>query len=76
RWKESTLPDLAKRLRWAFAAALLGSGVSLVAGGSLLSSFGVLLAVWVAASTLVTVLERTRNARGSITQRFAHLGRV
>ncbi|MDB5953712.1 heme lyase CcmF/NrfE family subunit [Ramlibacter sp.] len=76
RWREASLPDLAKRLRWALVAALVASGVSLAAGGSLLSCFGVLLAAWVAGATLVTVLERARNVPGSLLQRVARLPRL
>jgi cytochrome c-type biogenesis protein CcmF len=76
RWREASLPDLAKRLRWALVAALVASGVSLAAGGSLLSCFGVLLAAWVAGATLVTVLERARNVPGSLLQRLARLPRL
>jgi cytochrome c-type biogenesis protein CcmF len=76
RWKNTSVPELAKRLRWALLAACVAAGVSLVAGGSLLSSFGVLLAVWVAGSTVMAVLERTRNLQGSVVSRLARLPRV
>ena len=76
RWKEASVPELAKRLRWALGAALLATVVSLVAGGSLLSSFGILLAVWVAGTTVLAVLERTRNLQGSFVQRLAQVKRV
>ena len=76
RWKEASLPELAKRLRWALAAAVIATGVSLVAGGSLLSSFGVLLAAWVAGTTVLALVERTRNVRGSLLHRISQVGRV
>ncbi|HZN48339.1 MAG TPA: heme lyase CcmF/NrfE family subunit [Ramlibacter sp.] len=76
RWKDAPVPDLAKRLRWALVAAAVAAGVSLASGGSLLSSFGVLLAVWVASTTLVAVLERTRNLQGSYVSRLARLPRL
>lgn len=76
RWKQSSVPELAIRLRWALLAAFVAAGVSLVTGGSLLSSFGVLLAVWVAGSTVMAVLERTRNLQGSLASRLARLPRV
>ena len=76
RWKDAPVPDLAKRLRWALVAAAVAAGVSLASGGSLLSSFGVLLAVWVAGTTLVAVLERTRNLQGSILSRLARVPRL
>ena len=54
----------------------MAAGVSLASGGSLLSSFGVLLAAWVAGTTLVAVLERTRNLQGSYLSRLARLPRL
>jgi cytochrome c-type biogenesis protein CcmF len=71
RWREASLPDLARRLKWALVASLVAAGVSLAAGGSLLASFGILLAAWIAGATLVALLERTRNAGGSLVQRIA-----
>ena len=57
-------------------AAAVAAGVSLASGGSLLSSFGVLLAAWVAGTTLVAVLERTRNLQGSYGPASARLPRL
>lgn len=76
RWKEASVPELARRLRWALGAAVLATIVSLVAGGSLLSSFGVLLAFWVAGTTVLALLERTRNLKGPFLQRLAQVKRV
>jgi cytochrome c-type biogenesis protein CcmF len=76
RWKEASVPDLAKRLRWALAAAFVATAVSLAAGGSLLSSFGVLLAVWVAGATVLAVVERLRNVQGSLAERLTRLPRL
>ncbi len=76
RWKDESLPGLARRLRWAAVAAVLATGVSLAAGGSLLSSFGVLLAAWVAGTTVLALVERTRNLQGSFVQRLAQARRV
>jgi cytochrome c-type biogenesis protein CcmF len=76
RWREARLPDLARRLRGALIASVVAAGVSLAAGGSLLSSFGILLAAWVAASTFVAVGERMRHVGGPWMQRIARLPRV
>jgi cytochrome c-type biogenesis protein CcmF len=76
RWKDASVPDLAKRLRWAAAAAVVATGVSLLAGGSLMSSFGVLLAAWVAGTTVLALVERMRNVRGSFGQRLAQVKRA
>ena len=73
RWRQASIPDLARRLKWALLASLLAAGVSLVAGGSMMSALGILLAAWVAASTLVALRERLRNVNGSLPQRIARL---
>ena len=71
RWREASLPDLANRLKWALVAAVVAAGVSIASGGSLLASFGILLAAWIAGTTIVMLLERTRNAGGNVVQRLA-----
>jgi cytochrome c-type biogenesis protein CcmF len=76
RWREATLPDLARRLKWALLACLVAAGVSIAAGGSLLGAFGILLAAWIAGATLVLVVERTRNAGGTFAQRLARAPRL
>jgi cytochrome c-type biogenesis protein CcmF len=76
RWREASVPDLARRLKWAIGAAVVGAGVSLAAGGSLLSAFGVLLALWVLGTTVQLVLERTRNATGPVWNRLGRLPRA
>jgi cytochrome c-type biogenesis protein CcmF len=66
RWKKASLPDLAVRLRWAFAASLAAGLVLPFAMGrwSALVAFGLLLAAWVAASGAVQLYEKIRNAAG------------
>ena len=73
RWKEARVPDLATRLKWAlgvsFATALilpflLGKWTPMV-------SFGLLLALWIVAASLVNLKVRIRNARGSLLERLA-----
>jgi cytochrome c-type biogenesis protein CcmF len=63
RWKQAALPDLAKRLRWAFGVALvtalllpftLGKWTPMIA-------FGLLLSIWLLASGLANLHERTRS---------------
>ncbi len=64
RWKKASVPDLASRLRWAFAASLAAGLVLPFAMGrwSALVAFGLLLAAWVAASGAVQLYEKIRNA--------------
>ncbi|HYS57186.1 MAG TPA: heme lyase CcmF/NrfE family subunit [Burkholderiales bacterium] len=66
RWKKASLPDLAVRLRWAFAASLVAGLVLPFAMGrwGALVAFGLLLAAWVAASGIVQLYEKIRNAAG------------
>src|SRR5258708_28593634 len=64
RWKKASLPDLAARLRWAFAASLAAGLLLPFAMGrwGAMAAFGLLLAAWVAASCVVQVYEKIRNA--------------
>jgi len=64
RWKKANLPDIATRLRWAFAASLAAALVLPLAMGrwSALVAFGLLLAAWVAASGAVQLYEKITNA--------------
>jgi cytochrome c-type biogenesis protein CcmF len=66
RWKKASVPDLAARLRWAFATSLVAALFLPLALGrwSALVAFGLLLATWVAASGGVQLYEKVRNAAG------------
>ncbi|TMH38674.1 MAG: heme lyase CcmF/NrfE family subunit [Betaproteobacteria bacterium] len=66
RWKKASLPDIAARLRWAFAASLVAALAIPFAMGrwSALVALGMLLAAWVAASGGVQLYEKVRNAAG------------
>jgi cytochrome c-type biogenesis protein CcmF len=76
RWREASLPDLAKRLRGALLATLVAAGLSFAAGGSLTSSLGVLLAAWVLCTTLVALADHVRHAGGPWWRRAARLPRL
>ncbi len=76
RWREESVPGLARRLRWALLASVLAGGVSIAAGGSLMSSFGILLSAWVAGTTVVAVRERMRHSPGSWLLRLVRLPRL
>ena len=68
RWKKASLPDIAMRLRWAFAVSLVTALLLPFALGhwSPMVSFGLLLALWIVASSMVTLLDRIKNtATGS-----------
>ena len=66
RWKKASIPDIAMRLRWAFAASLVAAMALPFAMGrwSAGVAFGLLLATWVAASGVVQLYEKIRNAAG------------
>jgi len=69
RWKQAELPDLARRLRWAAVVALLGAlGSGWWAGKiGLMSSVGLALAWWIAASVATDLWEKIRPLPGVAT---------
>jgi cytochrome c-type biogenesis protein CcmF len=64
RWKEASVPDLVVRLRWALGVSLAVALVLPFVMGSWkpLVAFGLFLAIWVFAATMVGIRERLRNA--------------
>ena len=66
-WKKVSLPDLATRLRWAFAVGVVTALlVPFAMGGwSAPVSLGILLAAWIVASSVAGLLERLRQSRDS-----------
>ncbi len=66
RWKEARIPDLAKRLRWAAAIAVISAIlVPMVAGQwTLMKTFGYLLAFWVFAASATALMERLITPAG------------
>ena len=79
RWKQASLPELARRLRWPLAAAVVaGIALSLVAGPwSFPLALGLGLAVWIFLSTLLQLKERLRASKPPLAvwgMHLAHLG--
>jgi cytochrome c-type biogenesis protein CcmF len=70
RWKEASMPDLGRRLRWAAAVSLVTALLAPFAAGAWKPgvSFGLLLAFWVFAATFVAIRERAQGPRGSAAQ--------
>jgi cytochrome c-type biogenesis protein CcmF len=62
RWRQTAVPDLARRLRWAFAIAVLAALLlPLTVGGFRpMVSLGLLFALWIAASVAAGLLEAAR----------------
>jgi cytochrome c-type biogenesis protein CcmF len=73
RWKEAQVPELWHRLRWALAVSVVTALVAPFAAGEWkpLVSFGLLLAFWVIASTVVSIRERVRNVRSGVLAQLA-----
>jgi cytochrome c-type biogenesis protein CcmF len=81
RWKHAELPDLAKRLRWAAAVAVLCAiGAELAEGRiSWMGGLGLVMGFWVFASVATDLWERMRPAggvQGSLLHRFNQIPRA
>jgi cytochrome c-type biogenesis protein CcmF len=66
RWKSASLPELAMRLRWAFAISLVSALLLPFVLGqwSPMVSFGLLLALWVFTSTALNLWNRVKRTGG------------
>jgi len=66
RWKKSSVPELWKRLRWAFVASAVAALLLPFALGewNVLAVLGLLLALWIVTSALVNIWERVRSTSG------------
>ncbi len=60
RWKKASIPDLAARLKWAFAVALVSAALLPLTMGrwTPMIAFGLLLAAWIVASGVVNLRDR------------------
>ncbi len=67
RWKQASVPELAARLKWAFAVAVVGALLLPLTMGQWtpLASFGFLLALWIVASSVTTLLSRLKQTPGT-----------
>ena len=76
RWKRSSLPELAVLLRWALGVSLAVGLILPFAFGEwhALVGFGLTLAIWIAATALLSLKKRPRNARAYWGMVLAHLG--
>jgi cytochrome c-type biogenesis protein CcmF len=81
RWKEATVPDLARRLRWAAGVTVVTALLIAWMGGrmSFMSLLGLLMALWIVAAVATDVWERLRPAggvRANAVQRLRQLPRA
>jgi cytochrome c-type biogenesis protein CcmF len=68
RWKKASLPELAVRLRWAFAASALTALILPFVMGKwkALVSLGVLLALWIVTSGALGLWQRLKTTTGGL----------
>ncbi|MCP5267869.1 MAG: heme lyase CcmF/NrfE family subunit [Zoogloeaceae bacterium] len=68
RWKEASLPELARTLRWALAAAIVVAIALPLLYGSWrpLIALGILLAAWILFSGIVHIIQRVQATRGGL----------
>ncbi|MBS4096369.1 MAG: heme lyase CcmF/NrfE family subunit [Sulfuricella sp.] len=66
RWKDARVPELAARLKWAFAVSVASALLLPLAMGSWkpMVALGLLLAVWIAATSFVAVRARMQSGAG------------
>ena len=78
RWKKASLPELAVRLRWAFAASAAASIVVPLAIGEWrpLVNLGLLLALWIAMTAGLSLRETAKRSqpRSYYGMQLAHVG--
>ncbi|MEP7138036.1 MAG: heme lyase CcmF/NrfE family subunit [Caldimonas sp.] len=66
RWKQTELPDLVHRLKWAAGSAVVATVIVAVAKGGvgIVAATGLLMAFWILASVTTDLVERLRPAGG------------
>jgi cytochrome c-type biogenesis protein CcmF len=76
RWKHSSLPELAVRLRWALGVSLALGLLSpfLFGNWSALVGFGLALAVWIVLSAVLSFKGTLKHARAHYGMAAAHIG--
>ena len=81
RWKKASIPELARRLRWAIAASLIAAIViPFYVEWKPLVSLGLLLAIWITVTMVINLCDKARTVRlkslprGYYGMQVAHLG--
>jgi cytochrome c-type biogenesis protein CcmF len=63
RWKEASVSDLARRLRWIAAAVVLFAiGIAVAMSASPMAALGITLALWILMATASHLLQRLQHA--------------
>jgi cytochrome c-type biogenesis protein CcmF len=77
RWKQASLPDMARRLKWALAVSLVTALILpfTVGGMNLAASLGLFLALWIVFSVAIGFAERLKAGTGSTLHKLAGLPR-
>jgi cytochrome c-type biogenesis protein CcmF len=66
RWKEASLPEVLRRMRWiALVTVLLGGAVALLLAASPMVMLGITFAFWILLATAFQLVQRLRNAAGT-----------
>jgi cytochrome c-type biogenesis protein CcmF len=76
RWKRTSLPELAVRLRWALAVSLVLGFLSpfLFGDWSAMVGFALALAIWIVATALLSFKGTWRHSRSHYGMAVAHIG--
>jgi len=77
RWKKAALPELGRRLRWAFAVSVIaGLTIPFLVEWKPLVSLGLTLSIWVVSTAMVSFADKFKAAREqSILQRAREIPR-
>lgn len=68
RWKKASLPELAVRLRWAFLVSVVTALILpfVIGQWKPLVSLGLMLAIWIMATSVVNIWERVKTTSGQL----------
>jgi cytochrome c-type biogenesis protein CcmF len=71
RWKQAPVPDLARRLRWAFVIAAAAAVLQPLTGPGFrpIAAIGLAFGLWITAGVLISILEALRGPDGRLSLR-------
>ena len=78
RWKQASLPEMALRLKWAFAVALATAALLPLTldGFNIMASLGLFLSLWIVFTGLIGFADRVRHGEGELFARLKALPRA